>query len=99
MFIIKLKPWDERTDKEDHVQSVINQVYGRTADIKDATVFAMSPGMIPGYGMGNALEMYMQDKKGGDLTIRHNNIWEPCANARKLQPLIQPSPSTTRSGK
>ena len=68
MFIIKLKPWDERTDKEDHVQSVINQVYGRTADIKDATVFAMSPGMIPGYGMGNALEMYMQDKKGGDLT-------------------------------
>ena len=68
MFIIKLKPWDERTDKEDHVQSVINQVYGRTADIKDANIFAMSPGMIPGYGMGNALEMYMQDKKGGDLT-------------------------------
>lgn len=63
MFIIKLKPWDERTDKEDHVQSVINQVYGRTADIKDANIFAMSPGMIPGYGMGNALEMYMQDKR------------------------------------
>ncbi|RHJ81805.1 efflux RND transporter permease subunit [Parabacteroides sp. AM08-6] len=68
MFILKLKPWNERTKKEEHVQAVINQVYGRTADIKDATIFAMAPGMIPGYGMGNALEMYMQDKKGGDLT-------------------------------
>jgi multidrug efflux pump subunit AcrB len=37
-----------------------------TADIKDATIFAISPGMIPGYGMGNALEVHMQDKTGGD---------------------------------
>ncbi len=48
-------------------QAVIGQVYGRTADIKDASVFAISPGMIPGYGMGNALELHMQDKMGGDI--------------------------------
>lgn len=65
MLILKLKPWDERPGKEDNVQSVIGQVYGRTGDIKDATVFAISPGMIPGYGMGNALELHMQDKTGG----------------------------------
>ncbi|MCM0221006.1 efflux RND transporter permease subunit [Bacteroides fragilis] len=65
MLILKLKPWDERSGKEDNVQSVIGQVYGRTGDIKDATVFAISPGMIPGYGMGNALELHMQDKTGG----------------------------------
>ncbi len=67
MLILKLKPWDERPRKEDDVQAVIGQVYGRTADIKDASVFAISPGMIPGYGMGNALELHMQDKTGGDV--------------------------------
>ena len=67
MLILKLKHWDERPDKEDNVQAVIGQVYGRTADIKDASVFAISPGMIPGYGMGNALELHIQDKMGGDI--------------------------------
>ena len=67
MLILKLKPWDEREGKENDVQAVIGQVYGRTADIKDASIFAISPGMIPGYGMGNALELHMQDKQGGDV--------------------------------
>ena len=67
MLILKLKLWDERPGDEDNVQSVIGQVYARTADIKDASVFAISPGMIPGYGMGNALELHMQDKMGGDM--------------------------------
>ena len=67
MIIVKLKPWDERTAKEDQVQAVVNQIYARTADIKDATVFAIAPGMIPGDGMGNALDLNIQDKQGGDI--------------------------------
>lgn len=67
ILFVRLKPWDERKQEEDHVQSVIGQIYGCTQDIKDATVFAMAPGMIPGYDMGNALEIQMQDKMGGDL--------------------------------
>ena len=67
MIVVKLKPWDERKKKEQHVQAVIGQIYMRTADIKDAQIFAIAPGMIPGYGMGNALDMNMQDKTGGDV--------------------------------
>ncbi len=67
MFILRLKPWDERKNKEDQVNAVIRQIYARTADIKDAGIFAISPGMIPGYGMGNALDVNMQDKQGGDI--------------------------------
>lgn len=67
MLILKLKPWDERPGKENHVQAVIGQIYGRTADIRDAKIFAISPGMIPGYGTGNALELHMQDKTGEDV--------------------------------
>lgn len=72
MFILRLKPWEERTKREDQVQAVIRQVYARTAAVKDAQVFAMAPGMIPGYGMGNSLDTHAQDKTGGDLTQFYN---------------------------
>ena len=67
MIIVKLKPWEERTEREDHVQGIIQEIYRRTADIKDATIFAVSPGMIPGYGMGNSMEIHTQDRLGGDV--------------------------------
>lgn len=68
IFFVRLKPWDERKEAEDQVGAVIGQIYACTEDIKDATIFAMAPGMIPGYDMGNALDIQMQDKMGGDLT-------------------------------
>ena len=74
MIIVKLKPWDERTAKEDQVQAVVNQIYARTADIKDATVFAIAPGMIPGYGMGNSLELNLQDRTGGDMATFYEAV-------------------------
>lgn len=43
IFFVRLTPWDERPEEEDHVQAVIGQIYARTGDIKDATVFAMAP--------------------------------------------------------
>ena len=93
MIILKLKPWDERPDKSDHVQAVIGQVYGRTADIKDASVFAISPGMIPGYGMGNALELHMQDKLGGEVTTFFNTTQQYLA-ALNQRPEISMAYST-----
>lgn len=67
MLMLRLKPWDERTGKGQDIESVIGKVYAYTSDIKDATIFAISPGMIPGYGMGNALELHLQDRSGGDI--------------------------------
>ncbi len=64
LMFVKLLDWEEREGEGQDVNSVINKIYGLTSDIKDAQVFAMSPGMIPGYGIGNALEMYTQDKNG-----------------------------------
>ena len=29
--------------------------------------------MIPGYGMGNSIELNLQDKTGGDMTTFYNN--------------------------
>ncbi|MCC8154030.1 MAG: efflux RND transporter permease subunit [Tannerellaceae bacterium] len=67
MMTIRLKHWDERPDKEDAVNGVIAEIYKRTADIKDASIFVMAPPMIMGYGTGNGFDMYVQDRRGGDL--------------------------------
>ena len=66
-FIVRLKHWDERKGKENGKDAVIQQIFARTADIKNAQVFAFAPPMIMGYGTSNGLEIYVQDRKGGDI--------------------------------
>ncbi|MEG1621807.1 MAG: efflux RND transporter permease subunit [Alistipes sp.] len=68
MYIVKLKDWAERPNKEDAVSSIIGQIYGRTADIKDAQIFAIAPPMISGYGTSNGFELYLQDRGDGNMT-------------------------------
>ncbi len=68
MMIVKLKDWAERTDKADAVEAVVGQIFARTADIKNAQVFAVVPPMITGYGSSNGIEMYLQDRAGGSVT-------------------------------
>ena len=58
--------------------------------------------MIPGYGMGNALEMHTQDKAGGDLTTFFNTTQQYLAALRE-RPEIATAYSTfdiksTRNG-
>ncbi len=62
MFIISLKNWDERKNREDAVDALVAEVQRRTADIKDAQVFAMAPPMISGYGTSNGFEVHLQDR-------------------------------------
>lgn len=66
-FIIKLKDWSKRKGKENSKDAVIGQIFAKTADIKNASIFAFAPPMIMGYGASNGLEVYVQDKKGGDV--------------------------------
>lgn len=67
MIIIKLKHWDERTKDEDDINSVIDQIYARTSDIKSANIFAFAQPTIVGYGMGSGFELYVQDRAGGEV--------------------------------
>lgn len=68
MCIVRLYNWEQRRDASLSATAIINQIYARTADIKGASIFAMSPGMIPGYGTGNNIELHLQDRAGGDMT-------------------------------
>ena len=67
MFIVRLKPWDERTENEDGINAVINEIYRRTDDISSAQIMAFAQPMIPGYGVSSGFEIYIQDQKGGSV--------------------------------
>ena len=66
-IIIRLKDWSERKGKEHSSDAVVSRLNGQFQSIKDAQVFSFQPAMIPGYGMGNSLELNLQDMTGGEL--------------------------------
>ena len=66
-IIIKLKPWSERSMKENS-QILAIQFLLRSRDvIKDAQVLFFQPPMIMGYGITNGFTFSLQDRTGGDL--------------------------------
>lgn len=73
MFIVRLKDWDERTGKGQDASSVLNKLNFMLLSIKEAQCFSFQPGMIPGYGMGNSIDLQLQDRVGGDLNSFYQN--------------------------
>jgi len=67
MFIVRLQDWNERTEEGDDINSVISEIYRRTADIASADIMVFAPPMIPGYGVSSGFEIYVQDQKGGKI--------------------------------
>ncbi|MGN1375702.1 MAG: efflux RND transporter permease subunit [Prevotella sp.] len=72
-IIIRLKDWSERKGKEHTADAVSARLNAEFAKIKDAQIFTFQPAMIPGYGMGNTIELNLQDKTGGDMTTFYGN--------------------------
>lgn len=70
--IIRLKNWDDRKGAEHTAEAVIARLNAQFYQIKEAQIFTMQPGMIPGYGMGNSIELNLQDRTGGDMGTFYN---------------------------
>lgn len=76
-FTLRLKKWDERKGKGDDVQSVVDEIYRRTADIANAKIQVNTQNMLPGFGRINGFELHIQDKHGGtinDLLMQTNKL-------------------------
>ena len=76
-FTLKLKKWGERKGKGDDVQSIVDEIYRRTADIANAKIQVNTQNMLPGFGRINGFEMHVQDKHGGtiqDLLTQTNRL-------------------------
>ncbi len=72
--IAKLKNWEERKGKEHSIESVMARCNAAFDKIKEAQVFCFQPAMIPGYGMGNSIELNMQDKTGGEKKVFYQYV-------------------------
>ncbi len=66
IMFLSLEDWKDRGDGES-ANDVLDNVYMVANENPNANIYAMSPPMIPGYGMGNGFELYLQDLSAGDL--------------------------------
>ena len=76
LSIIRLKDWSERKGEEHTADAVMMRLNMQFAGIKEAQVFCFQPAMVPGYGMGNAIELNMQDKTGGEKAVFYRNVMQ-----------------------
>ena len=67
---------------------VLAQIYLKTAHIKDASILAFSPPMIPGFSASSGVSLVMQDRTGGSLTRFFDIVKEYLAELNK-RPEIQ----------
>lgn len=72
--IVRLKDWSERKGAAHTADAVLMRLNGKFTAIKEAQVFGFQPGMIPGYGMGNSIELNMQDRTGGEMAPFYNAV-------------------------
>ena len=75
-IIVRLKDWSERKGEEHSANSVMARLNAQFAQIKEAQIFVFQPPMIPGYGMGNAIELNIQDRTGGDMGTFYQSVMQ-----------------------
>lgn len=66
-IIVRLKDWDLRKGSDHTADAVSARLNAQLAKLSEAQMFTFQPAMIPGYGMGNSLELNIQDKSGGEM--------------------------------
>ncbi len=88
LHFLTLSDWDKRKGEGHSADDIIGRIYEVASQIPDAEVFAMSPPMIPGYGMGNGFELYLQDKVGGDVE-EFKNVCDRLVETLNARPEIE----------
>ena len=83
-YTIRLKHWDERKGKGDDLNSVIQEIYRRTAHITNAKIRISTRPMISGYGMNSGFELHVQDRHGGSIDdlLKYTNNFIDAMNRR-----------------
>jgi len=88
IVFIKLNDWNERKEKALEVQSIISQLYVKTASIRNANLFFTSPPTLQGFGAGNGFDFELQDK-GGHTSAEIYKVTTEFLAALKKRPEIQ----------
>jgi HAE1 family hydrophobic/amphiphilic exporter-1 len=84
MVIVKLKPWADRPDSNQEITAIVQELFKRTATVKDAKVLYFARPTLVGFGFTNGFEFQLQDQKGGTIEELNvvNNKFLAALNAR-----------------
>lgn len=67
MIIVRLKPWAERKDSNQHIDAVVQELFKRSSVVKDAKVIYFARPTLTGFGFSSGFEVQLQDQKGGTI--------------------------------
>ncbi len=84
-LIMRLKNWDDRKGIEHSINMVIYKYYLASQRVKEASVVPFQMPQIPGYGTGNMMELVLEDRQGGDMSVF-------AANANRFIEVLQARP-------
>jgi hydrophobe/amphiphile efflux-1 (HAE1) family protein len=65
LFILKLKPWEERTATAEQLKAIIGAAYKGLGTLPEATALVFNPPAIPGLGATGGFSFKLQDRGGG----------------------------------
>ena len=73
MLISSLKPFDQRKEKGQDLNSVIAKLNAQISQIKDAKIIFFTPPMVPGFSISGGFDLKLEDKTGGDIKVFEQN--------------------------
>jgi HAE1 family hydrophobic/amphiphilic exporter-1 len=82
-FFVTLKPWDERTTREEQYQEIKARLNAHLSKLPDGIVFSFSPPAIPGVGTSGGFQFVLEDRAGRDVQFLADNLNKFLAAAGK----------------
>ena len=79
----KLKPWDERRDKEQSIYAVLGRLNGSFQSIKGARAFAVNAPPVRGLSTFGGFEFQLQDRRGLPISVLVENANKMIAAANQ----------------
>jgi HAE1 family hydrophobic/amphiphilic exporter-1 len=73
-FFVTLKPWDERTAREEQYQEIKARLNAQLSKLPDGIVFSFSPPAIPGVGTSGGFQFVLEDRAGRDVQFLAENL-------------------------
>ncbi|MGD0579484.1 MAG: multidrug efflux RND transporter permease subunit [Bryobacteraceae bacterium] len=82
-FFVKLKPWDERTEKGQIASELSTMLTRRLSGLPDGISFSITPPAIPGIGASGGFTFILEDRAGRDISFLDENLKVFLQAARK----------------
>jgi HAE1 family hydrophobic/amphiphilic exporter-1 len=67
-FLIRLKPWEDRTSEEEQLRRIIGHLRQELGRLPEAVAFPFIPPSLPGFGAAGGFNFMLQDRSG-TLTV------------------------------